>query len=106
MADIIPFPLDRARLTGEIWVSENPRWRFVRSENRTRRCSLCKKRIVPGEEYYGTYAIQWSSALTALMASGEPPERLVDRASKVEIRLDRRCTAGLRRALWRSSRNG
>jgi hypothetical protein len=105
MADIIPFPLDRARFTAEIWVTENPRWRFVRSEDRTRPCSMCKKRIVPGEEYYGTYAIQWSSALNALMASGEP-ERFVDRASKVEIRLDRRCAAGMRRALWRASRNG
>jgi hypothetical protein len=66
---------------------------------------MCKKRIAPGVEYYGTYAIQWSPAFNALMASGEL-ERLVDMASKVEIRLDRRCAAGFRRALWRSSRNG
>src|ERR1700746_1376022 len=62
MTNAIPFLPGRAQLTAESWIADNPRWCFVRREARMRRCAWCRKRIAPGEEYYGTYglALRWS----------------------------------------------
>jgi hypothetical protein len=65
--NVIPFPARPG--TPEHWIGRNPQVFFVCSEGRPRRCSLCNKRIAPGEEYFGMYAFKWS-AIYALIESG------------------------------------
>jgi hypothetical protein len=107
MTKAIPFPLARARLTPETWIAVNPRWCFVRRDARTQRCAWCPKRIAPGEQYYGTYALalRWSSDTKALIESGGA-ESLADRhlISKTVIRQHPRCAASFLRESGRLAR--
>jgi hypothetical protein len=54
--NIIPFP--QRQLTSEQWIQKNPEVFFVASEQCLRRCSLCRKSIPVGQEFFGGYEVK------------------------------------------------
>jgi hypothetical protein len=55
-AIVIPFPTRSG--IAEQWIARNPEVFFIDAEPRSRRCSLCNKRISPGSRYFGMREIR------------------------------------------------
>ena len=100
MSNVVQFRSGRPQVTPDTWVKANPEVFFVRQEERSRRCSLCLKKIAPGEQYFGAYHVRWAVPerfINAVIAStGTLPPEFIVITQKVEMRLHRGCAQELR----------